>query len=163
MTLRTTLVLASAILGLCPPVLAQETELPPAPPPTGEVAQAFSRLRPAIVRLEVQETGADALSAVGSGFFAAPDGRIVTNYHVISRLVNDPERHRARATTATDTVEVKVLAVDVVHDLAVLDVTEDGLRVREMAPGLTFRDLQAVTAAPLLPALENKDKETSHA
>ena len=36
-------------------------------------------------------------------------------------------------------------------DLAVLDVTPDGLRVREMAPGLTFSDLQAVTGARLLP------------
>ena len=39
-------------------------------------------------------------------------------------------------------------------DLAVLDVTPDGLRVREMAPGLTLADLQAVTAAPLLPPAE---------
>lgn len=38
-------------------------------------------------------------------------------------------------------------------DLAVIDVTRDGLRVREMAPGLTLADLQAVTAAPLLPPL----------
>ena len=38
-------------------------------------------------------------------------------------------------------------------DLAVLDVTPDGLRVREMAPGLTFNDLQAVTQARLLPSL----------
>ena len=37
-------------------------------------------------------------------------------------------------------------------DLAVIDVTREGLRVREMAPGLTLADLQAVTAAPLLPA-----------
>ena len=44
-------------------------------------------------------------------------------------------------------------------DLAVLDVTNEGLRVREMAPGLTFRDLQAATAAPLLPAT---DKENSN-
>jgi 3-oxoadipate CoA-transferase beta subunit len=39
-------------------------------------------------------------------------------------------------------------------DLAVLDVTPDGLRVRELAPGLTLADVQAVTAATLLPALE---------
>ncbi|WP_371764580.1 CoA transferase subunit B [Massilia sp.] len=38
-------------------------------------------------------------------------------------------------------------------DLAVLDVTPEGLRVREMAPGLTLADLQAVTAAPLLAPL----------
>ena len=35
-------------------------------------------------------------------------------------------------------------------DLAVLDVTPGGLRVVEMAPGLTFDALQAVTSAPLL-------------
>ena len=38
-------------------------------------------------------------------------------------------------------------------DLAVLDVTPDGLRVIEMAPGLTFDELQAVTSAPLLATL----------
>ncbi|MFZ6845293.1 CoA transferase subunit B [Undibacterium sp. RuTC16W] len=36
-------------------------------------------------------------------------------------------------------------------DLAVLDVTLQGLAVREMAPGLSFEELQAVTDAPLLP------------
>jgi len=35
-------------------------------------------------------------------------------------------------------------------DLAVIDVTPEGLRVLEMAPGLAFEDLQAVTDAPLL-------------
>ena len=35
-------------------------------------------------------------------------------------------------------------------DLAVIDVTPEGLRVLEMAPGLAFEDLQAVTSAPLL-------------
>lgn len=89
--------------------------------PSGDVAQAFKRLAPAVVRIEIRETGAEALSAVGSGFFAAPDGRIITNYHVISRLVNEPRRHRGRATWGSDTVDIRVLAVDVVHDLAVLD------------------------------------------
>ena len=37
-------------------------------------------------------------------------------------------------------------------DLAVLDVTPAGLVVREMAAGLSFEELQAATAAPLLPA-----------
>jgi 3-oxoadipate CoA-transferase beta subunit len=34
-------------------------------------------------------------------------------------------------------------------DMAVLDITSAGLVVREMAPGLTFDELQAATAAPL--------------
>ncbi len=39
-------------------------------------------------------------------------------------------------------------------DLAVLDVTPAGLAVREMAPGLTFEELQAATAATLLPPVK---------
>jgi 3-oxoadipate CoA-transferase beta subunit len=34
--------------------------------------------------------------------------------------------------------------------MAVMDVTPDGLLVREMAPGLTFEELQAATGAQLL-------------
>ncbi len=100
-------------------VHSQETAF--VPPPSGDVAQAFRNLAPAVVRIEVRETGAVALSSVGSGFFAAPSGRIITNYHVISRLVNEPGRHRGRATWGPDTVDIRVLAVDVVHDLAVLE------------------------------------------
>jgi 3-oxoadipate CoA-transferase beta subunit len=36
-------------------------------------------------------------------------------------------------------------------DPAVIDVTAAGLRVIERAPGLSFDELQALTAAPLLP------------
>lgn len=43
-------------------------------------------------------------------------------------------------------------------DLAVIDVTRAGLRVREMAPGLTLADLQAVTGAPLLPLSPEGDQ-----
>ncbi|WP_426191411.1 3-oxoacid CoA-transferase subunit B [Massilia sp. DWR3-1-1] len=39
-------------------------------------------------------------------------------------------------------------------DLAVIDVTEGGLRVREIVPGMTFEDLQKVTSAVLLPPVE---------
>jgi 3-oxoadipate CoA-transferase beta subunit len=43
-------------------------------------------------------------------------------------------------------------------DLAVLDVTPSGLAVREMAEGLTFDQLQAMTAAPLLPPNQTKEQ-----
>lgn len=120
MHLRARAVVTGAFLVLGPRV-AHSQAVAATPPPAGDVAQAFKQLAPAVVRIEVRETGAVALSSVGSGFFAAPSGRIVTNYHVISRLVNEPGRHRGRATWGSDTVDIQVLAVDVVHDLAVLD------------------------------------------
>jgi acyl CoA:acetate/3-ketoacid CoA transferase beta subunit len=36
-------------------------------------------------------------------------------------------------------------------DLAVVDVTPDGFRVAELAPGVTFEDVQQKTGAPVLP------------
>jgi 3-oxoadipate CoA-transferase beta subunit len=35
-------------------------------------------------------------------------------------------------------------------DLAILDVTADGLQVREIVEGVSFAELQAVTGAPLV-------------
>jgi 3-oxoadipate CoA-transferase beta subunit len=44
-------------------------------------------------------------------------------------------------------------AVDRIYtNLAVIDVTERGFEIREMIPGMTFRDLQEVTAAELIDA-----------
>ena len=37
----------------------------------------------------------------------------------------------------------------IITDLAVLDVTDDGLRLVELADGVTFDDLQAKTGAPI--------------
>jgi S1-C subfamily serine protease len=120
MNLRTCVAVTGALLAWAPQ-LAHSQDAVISAAPSGDVAQAFKRLAPAVVRIEVRETGAVALSSVGSGFFAAPSGRIITNYHVISRLVNEPGRHKGRATWGSDTVDIRVLAVDVVHDLAVLE------------------------------------------
>ena len=119
MNLRARAVATGALIALSPQVAHSQNAV--TAPAAGDVAQAFRNLAPAVVRIEVRETGAVALSSVGSGFFAAPSGRIVTNYHVISSLVNEPDTHRGRATWGKDTVDIQVLAVDVVHDLAVLE------------------------------------------
>ena len=38
----------------------------------------------------------------------------------------------------------------IISDLAVLDITEAGLRLVEMAPGVSFEELQAATGAAIL-------------
>jgi 3-oxoadipate CoA-transferase, beta subunit len=37
-------------------------------------------------------------------------------------------------------------------DLAVVDITDEGYRVVELAPGVTFEEVQEKTGAPILPA-----------
>ena len=84
-------------------------------------AEVFRRNAERVVKIEVVETGSSAKASIGSGFFVAAGGEIITNYHVISRLIHAPERYRAELVDAGGTRSpVSVLGVDVVHDLALL-------------------------------------------
>lgn len=86
-------------------------------------AEVFRRNGDGVVKIQVVESGSAAKSMLGSGFFVSDDGLVVTNYHVISKLVTDPDRYRAELfDTRGNTLPVRVLGVDVVHDLAVVKV-----------------------------------------
>lgn len=88
--------------------------------PTGATPQVFEQFSAYVVKIEVVETGSAAKASLGTGFFAAP-GRVVTNFHVISKLIHMPERYRIEITDAAGkSGNATVLGVDVVFDLAVL-------------------------------------------
>ena len=90
----------------------------PARATTPEIFKQFSEH---VVKIEVVETGSAAKASIGTGFYADGRGRVVTNYHVISKLVHSPERYRIEITdVAGQTMAGTVLGVDVVFDLAVL-------------------------------------------
>ena len=74
-----------------------------------------------MVKIEVVETGSAAKASVGTGFFANELGHIITNYHVVSKLIHSPDRYRIEVTDQSgQTDQATVLGVDVVYDLAVL-------------------------------------------
>lgn len=81
----------------------------------------FERFANAVVQVRIEEIASEAKSTIGSGFFVDPPGTVVTNYHVISKLVHEPDRYRVRLLDAEQqTHDARVVAFDVVHDLAVL-------------------------------------------
>src|SRR5262245_34935193 len=81
----------------------------------------FRRFAGRVVKVEVRESDAGAKAGVGSGFFISPNGHIVTNYHVIADLIHNPDRYRAEVVYGSRTSKkVTILAIDVVHDLAIL-------------------------------------------
>ena len=98
-------------------------------------ADVFRRYGDRVVRIQVVESGSAAKSTLGSGFYAGSEGLVVTNYHVISKLVTDSARYRAELTdTKGDTRPVRVLGIDVVHDLAVVQVEGSPERHFTIAP-----------------------------
>jgi serine protease Do len=91
-------------------------------------SEVFSRYASRVIKVQVVETSSGAKASFGSGFFVTADGHIVTNYHVISSLINTPERYRAEMIEPGGaTLPVTVVAFDAVNDLAVLS---SGLRGR---------------------------------
>jgi serine protease Do len=85
---------------------------------TQEIFKQFSEH---VVKIEVVETGSAAKASIGTGFYASGGGHIVTNYHVVSKLIHTPDRYRIEVTDAAGQPnQATVLGVDVVYDLAVL-------------------------------------------
>jgi serine protease Do len=100
-----------------------------APPASGAKVAGTSSVTPdvyrrfadRVVKVQIIERSSAAKASLGSGFYVADDGSLVTNYHVISQLVHHPSRYRVEVLDATGAaVPATLLAIDVIHDLAVL-------------------------------------------
>lgn len=84
-------------------------------------AGVFRRYADRVIKIHVVEMSSAAKAELGSGFFVTPDGLVVTNYHVVSKIVHEPDRYRAEWIDSAATPHgLRILAVDVVNDLAVL-------------------------------------------
>ena len=103
-----------ACQALAQPVGAQDE-------PREATSTVFARYSDRILKIQIIETSSSAKRTIGTGFFVSADGLMVTNYHVISDRVQEPDDHRVEIVEADGSVRaVEVVAVDVVHDLAVL-------------------------------------------
>src|SRR5258708_2793879 len=81
----------------------------------------FAAVKDRIVQVRLIDQAGNAKNALGSGFVIADGGRIISNYHVVSGLVNHPGRFRAEYLAQNgDIGKLALLDIDVVHDLALL-------------------------------------------
>lgn len=97
----------------------------PLPAPSAPARDLFSRYKDRLVQVRVLLNSANEQSSLGSGFVVRDDGVggawLLTNYHVVSSLAIDPEKFRLELRpTSERTVKATLVAVDVIHDLAVL-------------------------------------------
>lgn len=95
----------------------------------------FRRFSPPVVKIQVAETGSGARSNIGSGFFVDDKGVVVTNYHVIASLISTPKRYRAELLDQSGARHpVRVVAIDAMHDLALLSTGLRGRPFLRVAP-----------------------------
>jgi S1-C subfamily serine protease len=107
---------ATVLLSTCPTVHLSAQDAP-----TGETAVVFQRYSARVPKIQVLESSTGAKAVTGSGFYVDRLGHLVTNYHVVSKLVAHPDRYRAELLDSAGTARpVTVLRIDVIHDLAIL-------------------------------------------
>jgi len=81
----------------------------------------FRRFQDRLVQVRILEASAGTQAAVGSGFFASADGLIITNYHVVADLIQQPHRYRGEIlTTQGQRARLALIDFDAVHDLALV-------------------------------------------
>ena len=61
---------------------------------SSEAEVIFERFAGAAVKIRVVDVASGAKSVIGTGFFVSSDGYLLTNYHVISNWIHDPDKYR---------------------------------------------------------------------
>lgn len=95
-----------------------------------ETAQnIYERHSDSVYQIQIIDISSGEKSVIGSGFSFSKKGLFATNYHVISNVVDTPERYRIEYHKGNKKKgELSIIALDVAHDLAVLQGKSDNGR-----------------------------------
>lgn len=106
------------------------------PPPSSAAQKLYTAARADILQVRVLLKNGRTQSSVGSGFLIGTSDLVVTNYHVVSQFALDPDTYVGEwVDTSGQRGNVELLAVDVLHDLAVVRVSRHGTGFFRMPAG----------------------------
>lgn len=92
--------------------------------PTSASAEAravFDHSKDQLLQLRVIHKATRARISTGTGFVATPDGLVLTNYHVVSKLALEPKTYELELERTNGSGgRPRLVAIDVANDLAVL-------------------------------------------
>ncbi len=81
----------------------------------------YSDVEKSVFQIRVINKQTGKKNAIGSGFIVQESNLIATNYHVVSTFVNNPEDYTLDYLSTNGTTgKLELLAVDVIHDLAIV-------------------------------------------
>jgi S1-C subfamily serine protease len=97
------------------------------PTPSSAAQDLYSAARHDLLQIRMLLKNGRSQSTVGSGFLVASSNLVLTNYHVVSQMALDPDVYIGEyVDTDGKTGPVELMAVDVLHDLAVVRVNRAG-------------------------------------
>lgn len=125
--------LAGALLqaGACaqaPNSAAEPTEpLAPLARPSGTAQSLYAAAKEDLLQLRMLLKNGRSQSTTGSGFLIGNTDLVITNYHVVSQIALEPDVYVGEyVDTEGHKGNVQLLAVDVLHDLAIVRIDRHG-------------------------------------
>ena len=128
--------MAALLAGLGAAAIAAAPEPAAIPPaiPSSTAQKLYSSVRDDLLQVRVLLKSGRTQSSVGSGFLIGHSDLVVTNYHVVSQIALEPETYVGEyVDTKSGRGAVELLAVDVLHDLAVVRIGRKGSGVFNIA------------------------------
>src|SRR5450830_477250 len=120
-----------------PAPAADNADAAPLPPPSSAAQHLYGSAKNDILQVRSLLKSGRTQSSVGSGFLIGTSNLVVTNYHVVSQFALDPATYVGEwVDTSGQRGNVELLAVDVLHDLAVLRVNRHGTGFFKMPESL---------------------------
>lgn len=100
----------------------------------------YQKLKGAVFQIRVIDKSSGEKSTIGSGFSVSQDGLFITNYHVVSKFIEEPARYRIEYSHEDGRVgALNVLAIDVVNDLSLLRADTDISDILMLSPEDTLQ------------------------
>ncbi len=97
------------------------------PPPSSSAQKLYSAAKGDLLQIRMLLKNGRSQSSVGSGFLVGTSNLVLTNYHVVSQMALDPDVYTGEfVDTNGKSGPVELLAVDVLHDLAVVRINANG-------------------------------------
>jgi serine protease Do len=97
------------------------------PPPSSAAQKLYSSAKADLLQIRMLLKNGRSQSTVGSGFMVGTSNLVLTNYHVVSQMALDPDVYAGEyVDTDGKRGPVELLAVDVLHDLAVVRINRAG-------------------------------------
>ncbi len=88
----------------------------------------FKEYKNRLLQIRIIDKSTAAKSTIGSGFYINNSGFIITNYHVIERVIYRPEQYRIEVENSDElAIAATLINVDVIHDLALLKIENNKL------------------------------------
>ena len=123
--------LLSALLAFSAPAAAQE------PPLSAHARSIFEGSRDSIAQIRVLLGRSDSHTSTGTGFVVSADGLMLTNYHVVADKALEPDTYRLEfVLPGGKRGALRILAIDVLHDLAVVQGDFGGAKPLPFREGL---------------------------